>query len=400
MAHFVRTQLDATWTTGNYVPLLADWQSLSDKVFGSINGDKGGTWAPTSPLVISNLGLHVTGPTRVDYGGTLKTTTNARFVLGNNDYPKLASNHVGRLRTIRSDLTCRQSTPRYHWLAAPGYIGSIQTIACTINGASGIEQPKCSIPLKVHDGGRLIGATFTFRIPQTRTHAIIATPKIRFIRTDKDGNITSLRSVASGADVNGWVSMPTPATLAVWANNGAAQTYEFTCDQNNTIDCSQYLYWAQITEEVASYFPLPATGGNAADGILIRERKTAVKKVFTVNQGLTGTPAGTSVGDSVLLTASSTPAFNGIWVIGATWVRRFDLNDPSMFAPSFFLLDNTAEEAWELVSPVTPQSFFINLDPSVLSGGANITFQRRQPTGNIYHAIACHFDTITDMRPQ
>lgn len=29
--HFVRTPLDATWTTGNYEPLLTDWQNLDQR---------------------------------------------------------------------------------------------------------------------------------------------------------------------------------------------------------------------------------------------------------------------------------------------------------------------------------------------------------------------------------
>ena len=33
-------------------------------------------------------------------------------------------------------------------------------------------------------------------------------------------------------------------------------------------------------------------------------------------------------------------------------------------------------------------------------GASRITFQRRLPRGNVYHALAVHFDSIADMRPQ
>ena len=413
MSHFARTQTTAVWTVGgagNYVTLLADWQSLCDKVFASINGDLGGCWAPSSLITINTAGLKVSGPASVDYGGKLKTTSGARFVLGAGDWPKLGPNHVGRKRSLRQDLMARMSTPRYHWASATNYIGSIQTIACTVQGTAGLEQPKCTIPLRVHDGARLTGATLTFRVPTSRALAPVEMPKVRLTRTDRDGNLVPMQSVARGADADGWVSMPKATSGSAWYAGGAAQTFEIACDQNNSIDTATYLYWAEIQEEAGTRVVLPDA---STDGAVIRARKANVTWAATTWVAISGNPnpvpdeAGISgvptlvTGDSVLFAQSALPTQNGIWIVntGGAWTRRNDLSVGADFTPGFLVQDTYSWNTWELVSPIAVQPIKVG-QSSLVTGDTPVTFQRRRPRGNVYHALMCNFDSILDMRPQ
>lgn len=434
MSHFTRTQTTSTWTVsgaGGYVTLQNDWQSLADKVFKTVNGDKGGTWAPSSPIVVNSSGMLVSSQAVINFGGKLKTTSGARFVLGNGEYPKLSTSHVGRTRTIRQSLLDCQSSPRYHWGSAADYIGSIQTIACTIVTSSGLEQPKCAIPLRVHDGARMTSATLIFRIPTERTQIPKAMPRMRFIRVDKDGRIESLQSATQGTDVDGYSSQPLVKSGGEWFNNGEAQSWTVQFDQNHTIDTSLYMYYAQIIEEVGTDdpgFPL-----SKMDGIVVRQRKKNVSYAFT-NSGVVplgdptvyGAPAAVVTGTVVLVLGNtgSSSQFNGIWIVdasgglpGNSWTRMSgDLQAAEDFTPYFLVTcDGSIDTddqwtSWECVSPVATSRITLSVgddvgDPIWILGGPStafphITFQRPVRRGNVYHSLTCIFDQISDMRPQ
>lgn len=417
--HFTRTHTTGTWTNGGaggYVTLVSDWESLSDKVFAQINGDQGGTWAPSSRIVIDTSGMLISGPAKVAYNGSLTTRTNSRFVLGggSNDWPLVGPDHVGRKLTRRSDMTARMSTPRLHWCASPDWPGSIQSIACTVNGASGLEQPKFALPLRVHNGARLVGATLTFRIPTARSIAPVQMPRMRIVRTDRDGNLVPLSSAVGGLGINdGWVSMPKPTTGDAWYAKGAAQTFEYVCDQANIVDTSAYLYWMEFVEEVGTAVVLPA---GKSDGAVIRERKATVAWVFRTVMPLSGDPnpvppeAGISGvptlvdGDPVLIATSNPaifpPSHNGIWIVNfaGVWLRRGDLAAAVDFGPGFLVPESRTWQVWECTTPSFGQSIVV-AGPTG-APGTPIQFERRQPRGNIYHSLACHFDSIADMRPQ
>ncbi len=261
-----------------YVTLQSDWQDLADKAFKSINGDKGGTWAPTTPIVVNSAGMVVTGPAEVNYGGVLKTTAGARFQLGNGEYPKLGPNHVGRTRVLRSPMHARIAGSRYHFADCPAYVGSLQTIALTVATTAGLEQPTCHIPLRVHDGARLASGAVKIRVPAPRAKAPIKMPRLRVIRVDRDGQIESLRAPSATVDAEGYSSFPVATSGDAWCAGGAAQSWPFTCEQNHTIDTSLFVYYLQLTEEVGTSDPNVAP--TAADGTIVRERKADVVFVF------------------------------------------------------------------------------------------------------------------------
>jgi hypothetical protein len=62
MAHFTRTRANlAAWATGTTVQ-NTEYDDLDEKTFKAINGDDGGTWAPSAVITIGGSGLTMTGP--------------------------------------------------------------------------------------------------------------------------------------------------------------------------------------------------------------------------------------------------------------------------------------------------------------------------------------------------
>lgn len=400
-----------------YVTLQSDWQDLADKAFKAINGDKGGTWAPSSPIVVNSSGLVVTGPTKVNYGGRILSTAGSRFLLGDNEWPKLGPNHPGRKRVIRSPMVTRLGT-HYHFAESPDYVGSLQTMALTTHQtfvkAMPLDQPQCHIPLRVHDGARLVSVDVHFRVPLPRAKAPFRMPRFRVLRADKDGKLDSLRAPSATVDVDGWSSLPRVTSGDAWYAGGAAQSFTFTCDQNHTIDTSQWVYYLEICEEVGTIDTSLET--TACDGTVVRERKRDVVYVFETSIPYSGNPMPLpppddlfvlATGDRVLIVAGgSAPGLpatqNGIWIVnlGGPWTRAADCSIPSDFTSGFMVFDTRRGCFWECVSPTYGQTIKLTAATGSLANATEINFRRRVPRGNVWHAIVCSFDTILDMRPQ
>lgn len=57
MSHFALTR--STWVSGTAL-FAAELASIDSKTFKAINGDEGGTWAPSSPIVVGGAGMTIT----------------------------------------------------------------------------------------------------------------------------------------------------------------------------------------------------------------------------------------------------------------------------------------------------------------------------------------------------
>jgi hypothetical protein len=445
VTHFARTQPDATWTTGNYVTLAADWTSLDAKLFAAINGDLGGCWAPAAQIILNgtlNVAAINFGPTVIDYGGSVTVGASAVVLVSGaaGGWPVLGASHVNRTRTILHSWIERQSTPLYHWMNNING-GGIQSIACTIQSSTlttvhvreitlagtsrsftdlvrgttyvdapafksltNIQQPHALLPLRVHDGARMLSATLTFVVPTPRQLAPIVAPRMRIVRADLSGNVVPLASAATGADAYGLRVIATPGSGSAWHAAGAVQTFTYVCDQNNVIDVSQYLYYAELVEEIGTILPIAVT---ACDGTLVRERKSDVDWASTGNLALSGVaaidgPPGLTIGSKVLAKDQTDPTQNGLYYVpgGVTaWTRLQGLTTATDFTPGFLVRvqygTTNAGTIWECAGPTSAQSI------TLASGtGTPITFQRRKANGNIYIALSVAFDSIADMRWQ
>lgn len=427
MGHYARTRSDGTWTTGNYVTIASDWADLNTKVFGAINGDKGGSWSPSSLITLTGSSgghLRVTGKTLVAYGGSLQTASLARFKLPGSTWPLLAEGHVGRSRTIFHSMFQCQTLDRVYWKQVLGKLGSnsevsgIQTPFCSYQAAGGIVfSPSCILPLRVHDGSRIVSATFRFRVPVPRSKALVVPPKFRLVRADLEGNLVNLSSTANNAatDSNGYQSMAAAASGSDWYNNGDAQGFTYVCDQNNIVDVSQYSYYAQLQEERGA---VQAISNSQIDGVSMVERKADCRYVSISNIALTGNGYGAgATGNRILITGQTVKQQNGIWVInlGGAWSRAGDLSSPSNFTPNFIVGvgDGVLTQYWQIKRPQAPQSCNVGA-LSTDNTGDEVEFSQigriysyapgispvSQLRGNIYHSLLLTMDSIVDMRFQ
>lgn len=410
MANFVRTQLDATWQTGNYVPTLADWRSLDGKVFAAVNGDRGGAWAPTSPIVITSSFsgyVSVSAPVVIDYGGkvTLGNTSGSNIKLAPGVWPQFASGHALQKRTILTSCIGRRAM-RFRW-----HFRSVDTGAYKGIRSSVLVPPSTTAPpvgfvleLRTHDGGRLTQVRLTFRVPVPRTVKPYQAPRARVVRVDLAGNVVPLQSRALGADPDGYVPLAAPATGDAWYARGEVQTFTYACDQNNVVDASLYTYHLQVLEELVAPLATP-------DGVTVLEQKDDVRLVATSDVTLSGnrTIDGYAVvtGDRVLAVAQSNPSLNQIWLVntGGSWTVPTDWSVPGATPgtsttgiPNWIVRVRQgathAGEIWQ------SNGYAFNA-----VYGANLWTGGRQADGgylpgNVYHAAACDFDSIADMRWQ
>jgi hypothetical protein len=72
LAHNSYTRAGGVWNDLT-VLLNTELESIDLKTFTAVNGDDGGTWAPTSAIVIGGSGLSLTGPLSVTGGATFST---------------------------------------------------------------------------------------------------------------------------------------------------------------------------------------------------------------------------------------------------------------------------------------------------------------------------------------
>jgi len=431
MAVFVRTQLSGVWTTGNYVPPVSDWSHLAQKALRSINGTTGGFWAPRYVSLVFSNNFFATPITKVDYGGTIETANTARFKLGNNEWPKLGISHVGRTRkivtsTVRAmgrlvpDLEIFDGSV-YGWIFNPQY-HAIQSIACTLQHTitdwqvPTLHQPTFTLSLRVHDASRLTKATLWFRVPIPRDEVPQALPRVRIVRSDDEGNLVPLQSTTNGADSDGWIAIASPTTGGAWYSNGEAQSFEYICDQNNTIDVSQYSYFLEIEEEVGT---IEAIGISQCDGSIVRpiHRVVRIKHQASIN----GTPSPSMLDNDRIFLPKSTFR-SGIWLVdnvGSTWLRAKVLKDSSQFIPYTIVYgpnndlsdviqryelmapnQDTATSIAQNVSATEFDSTLIYFSAGFTIGDPSTTAMGLTPRGNIYHSVVCEFDSIVDMRPQ
>lgn len=408
-----------------------DWQSLDRKVFQAVNGVDGGTWAPGAAITIDGTqNLQVNAPCRADYGGGLMTAGNSRFTLNaygasnDIDWPSFAPGHARRTRTIVQSLIKRHARPQYFWQTSMQYPGSVQSMMLGVFGTLTAPSDTSFFSyLRVHDGSTLSQVTVNFRVPTPRSAQPRITPIMRVMRTTitgaNSGLTVPLTSTAAGA-VDTFVVVKRPASGDLWYNNGQPQSLVIPCDQNNVIDCSQYVYWIQIFEESGSVYPTPVF-----DGITRFEQKLDV--AFATNPSdtqWTARPTGAYTidgghtclnGERVLIKdgTGANAVWNGIWNVNLTgstvWSRADDCSQVGSFTQNWWVnvpytagsgaVVNSGSQ-WECTGPSVLGKANIAISPISQAIFPWPTFARRAARGNIYHSAVMKFTGITNMRWQ
>ena len=230
MAHHARTRSDADWVNlRNLLP--SELRDIDQKTFLSLNGHEGGSWSPSSPIVIGGAGMECRTVFLLQGGSVLQTLAGSgnRITLADNDYPVLTGGHTEATRTLRTSLV-EGFTTFEQWRPDNGTAGLESLFALLTEGNHAI------FPLRVHHNATFASCTLTFAV--TVSHSTVPSmPKFRVTKCDANGTITSLKTTADA----GYSSFtPTPASGAAWYNSGAAKTFLYTCDANQIVDVENF----------------------------------------------------------------------------------------------------------------------------------------------------------------
>lgn len=316
MTAFVRLQSDAAWIAG-YTPTGADLEDWDRKVAASLNGDDGGTWAPSSPILFTSAGTGagrfvISAPAKVCYGGRLTTLTGARFLLPSGQFEQLAPGHAGRTRALPSsflDATVSPAAAGSPAIPAMGVtvtgarwrvdLAPLPNIPADLSDLTTVgpfeEAPsRTSIELETHDGATLASVTVAWVARQ-------GTPRARLLRYDLNGDATPITLTAAGADADGWAKLPA-ADPALNVQSGTV-----VCDAGVAVDKSGFSYWLQIEEDQTL----------KGDVFLLKQ---PARLASTVNlSNMHGAPVidgmQTVAGDVILLRAQTDPRQNGLWYV-------------------------------------------------------------------------------------
>ena len=411
MSAFVRTQPDATWLAG-YTPGTSDFEDWDRKVAAMMNGDDGGCWAPSTPIVFSSAGagegqLVISGPAKVCYGGRLTTLSGARFLLPTGQFEQLAAGHAGRTRALTACFLDATVEPPAAGFPVPP--GGVQVFGTrwridlapepalpsdnTIVGPFEERATRSLIEFDVHDGATLATVTLSYI-------ARLGTPRARLVRYDANGNPTPITLTAAGADADGWTQLPAADPRL------DVQVVTIACDVGVVADRSANSYWLQLEEDQ-----------NLKDKVYLLKRPARV--VATTNlEILHDTPVidgvQTVAGDVVLLTGQTDLKENGLWhvvgvgntfyQVGFTHVTgSFVLSTSDGVYPSGYVVP-VAEGAmfagtlWQMTGKTDVVGRLGSLgSPAYVTEQA---FARFATAGNTYLSATAHLTNITDTRWQ
>lgn len=436
--HFVtvETQFSFTWTNGQ-VTITAYWQGFDQRAMQAINGDDGGTWAPSTPITITGagFGLLVSGYTQVSGpSGRLTTQGTSRFLCGVNDFPMLAPGHVGQSRKLTTSMLNGRSVPRSQAVPSLGSNGCLDgglqtvTFATQVTGQN-TNGTRIVCPIEVHNGSTIDSVTFSFKVNGSRS-SVPNMPKARVRRSDISGTVVTLTSLAAGAenDIDGYVVVPTPASVALYVNGNEFQTFVVDCDQNNIVDTSQYTYDVEIIEEgnpsvtpivapvdVAAYGQMialdEAGAGPPIDGVAFFQgmRVLAMSQTYPASNGIYVLMVVDSsyiwVRDPALSNASQlvnglqVPVKQGTALAGSTWVLSFNSSSPTLGGIISPWFEGEVYGPGEIVHPQVPNGYLYKTTAGGTAGSTEPLWPTKPGKSVVDGGITwvCEADTATPL---
>ena len=255
MAHFVRTQPDATWKRG-YLTLGSDLRAIDQKTADALNGDEGGSWSPSTPIVIGGAGVGVCGLWTMGGGARVRTvgTSLSRIVFGKlttDDAFLIDPGHAGYNRVLLTYFSHgRSDTPKYAFLES-----TLATIRTDLAGTY------VTSPLRVHDRSIVTDVTILFVVGTAHANVPEYLPRFRIARVSATGVVESLRASDATTDADGFQFFaPRPSTGALWYAGGGAQQFVYTCNQKNVVDLENYHYILELQDERGADAYAPTNG--------------------------------------------------------------------------------------------------------------------------------------------
>lgn len=238
------------WPLG-FVPTPAHGRNLDQYASELVNAEEGGSWAPSSPLVIgphgtptitlSTVGSVLSGDIETVKGngrGAELDVLPGLVVQGSAvpsfQTPLTRSVSVGFSTFVEMSTSASTATDHPFYELDTETLGA-KSIVDSGLGYGNIVDYVLSVPLPIraqHRGATISSVDFRM-IAGSRIYALPATmPRYRIIKVTGDTTVT-LHTVAGAYDANGWYVDPA-ATVATYSNNGLPRTLSFVPNQNNT----------------------------------------------------------------------------------------------------------------------------------------------------------------------
>ena len=276
--------IPAGWVNGT-VPTPSQMTTLDQNGYTAVNGDAGGTWSPSSQIILGGAGLSVTGAFVASNG----TLTNGKV--------NAPPNYVTAL-TRKTAVPCRPWPGVYTGAVAPS--GSLSGPATAIgysfdNAATDVPIPRfpgfitqitntgtntfgpsyvVDLSPYVRHGATLISALLTATLATHTTEPPVH-PALGIFRFQADGSsrdqTVAMQSANSLPSTNRLLSTFSQqdqiGSGSVSGYNAHYEIVNFVPDQNNVIDTTQYTYLAVIWDEGGT----GAIVGNAFEHIILTQ---------------------------------------------------------------------------------------------------------------------------------
>lgn len=247
MTHFARELSDAGWYRGLKVPASV-LLNIDEKTKKAVSGT-GGTYTPSSAIIIGGAGLELQCGALLYGGATVFPAVGKNYQFTDDDYFRF---ETPLARTI-------DDSP----LLLLGIVTSIPREAMPAIAATGTVTPSLRtrrqgatlrLPLRIPDGARLSGVDVSFKVGVAHANVPTLLPRARVVRIAASGEVTKYPHQSDAtADPDGWVPFARPASGAAWYAAGALQTLSLTYDATQSVqdqaDRSAYDYALEWTEE-------------------------------------------------------------------------------------------------------------------------------------------------------
>lgn len=271
-----RLNPDSFYVPAGIIP-ASYFQGLDGAQTAGLDGDAGGTWAPSGTIEIFNgAGMWCAGtwtlspPSHGTVQVFLSNNTTSALTHGDSDYITLASGHSLSTRFLQTQISLGKDAsgcPTLQVYTAPGggqAAGIMGPTAVMVPvpptssaGSAGYGMANCPIasypyrpggrivaPLSVHNGSTIDNVTVFFTISSAHTAEPDVLPQFRVHKVDIAGNLTPLNSTTPNG--SGFLEMPWPGSVATYKTT---TFFVYTCDLGVVIDTSTYSYFVEIIDE-------------------------------------------------------------------------------------------------------------------------------------------------------
>lgn len=245
MANFTREREDRDWYRGLKVPASVI-RNIDEKTKKAVSGS-GGTWNPSSAIVLGGAGLELQCGLQLSGTATVAPAGDARFVFDDDDYFVIDGGVGAYTADSFLELMGGPSSIPFEVHGLEDYVpasdGAARQLITRRNGA----MVRC--PLKLPNGYVLAYVLVYFQVGTAHANVPAYMPRCRVVRIDASGVIEPVPGDTSNADADGWVSVARPATGADWYNSGNTQYHQHAFANAEPVDTSLYSYAVEWVDE-------------------------------------------------------------------------------------------------------------------------------------------------------